>query len=141
MTRSHKQPLGEVVRPDATIEAIQVDYEAVCLVVAKESGDRSKIRCEGHIGLRLVGFWDDVTIESGDIVEDHPFLVECEQRLPRTPAGSIPESGNAARNSGPYRVLRILLIDGCEILVCAVRFEVEPEVEAEAGAQRPERPF
>lgn len=122
LAESHRSLPG-VVAADASLERIELDYDAVRLFVTETNGDRKTITCRGHIGFQIAGFWDEVIIDSMAILKDHPFLIAAKDRCARTPTGELAPSGNPARNEGTMELLRVLLIDGCEVLIVAAAFE------------------
>lgn len=117
---------GTILWPDATVESLTVDYDDVVLRVRESGGRRRRLRCAGHVGVQLTGFWDENIVERAAASETHPFAEEC---LAHAARGS--PSGSAARNAPGKAVLEIVFLDGCRLLVCATRFVVEAPEEGE----------
>jgi hypothetical protein len=116
--RSNAQIQGEsVLWPDASLEGIQADYDAFILRITEDSGSTKVIRCPGYVGYQMVGFWDEVIIESSTIVSAHPFISECESRIKQ-----LPEGGSADRSQTGNYLLEIVFIDGCKLWVCGKQF-------------------
>ena len=106
---------------DASLESIQADYEEFAIRVREDTGGIKLLRCIGYIGFQMVGFWDEMIIETATLHSQHPFLAECERRLKQSPQG-----GSKTRTATGNRLLEITLIDGCRLWVCASRFRSEP---------------
>ncbi len=105
---------------DASLESIAAEYEEFAIRVREEAGGTKLLRCLGYIGFQMVGFWDDMIIETATLHSRHPFLAECERRLRQ-----LPESGAKTRTATGNRLLEIILIDGCRLWVCASQFQSE----------------
>ena len=69
--------LEQVLWPDATLESVTADYDAVTLRVRETSGKIRTICCEGYIGYAMYGFWDEVIIERAEITTEHPAIDRC----------------------------------------------------------------
>jgi hypothetical protein len=105
---------------DASLEGLEVGYEELSIPVREETGARKVVRCLGYIGFQMVGFWDEVIIETVKVHSDHPFIGDCERRLK-----SMPETGAKTRAATGNLLLEIMLIDGCRLWVCAHQFRCE----------------
>lgn len=116
--------LGGVRWPDAAIEGLRIDYDAVWLDVKESSGRGVELRCAGHIGFLIEGYWDETIIQSADVVTDHPFMRRNLESMRERLGAEPPTSGSPARNTGNYETLVVTLIDGVQILCTAAAFEV-----------------
>ena len=112
---------GEIVIwADASLERFQAGYEEFTLYIQEDNGSTKLIRCFGYIGFQMVGFWDEVIIETAAIHSSHPFIIDCERKV-----STLPDSGSNLRTATGNRLLEITLIDGCSLLVCANHFRSE----------------
>lgn len=110
----------KILWPDASLERVEVGYEDFSIHVREEAGGKKVVRCLGYIGYQMVGFWDEVIIETARVLSDHPFISDCERRLK-----SMPETGAKSRAATSNLLLEITLIDGCRLWVCAHQFRSE----------------
>lgn len=109
-----------ILWPDASLEGVETAYEDFTIRVREETGGRKIVRCFGYVGFQLVGFWDEIIIESARFYTNHSFIEDCERRL-----NSLPATGAKARTASGNRLLEITLIDDCKLWVCAPRFRCE----------------
>ncbi len=109
---------------DAYLLGIAIEYEQVVLDLRDSAGDLARISALGHVGVSLVGFWDETVIDDAKIVADHPFGELCrssiEERL-----GTPLDSGSPDRNSKHVETLVVSLSDGAQLLIAAASFVVE----------------
>jgi hypothetical protein len=117
--------LNQVLWPDATLEYLAVDYDSVVLRVREATGQVRTIRCEGHIGYGLCGFWDEVIIERAEIAAEHPFIERCVSSISRRLGQGWIDSGNEQRNTRRWNALVVYLSDGSCLEIVAARFAVE----------------
>lgn len=121
----HSSVLG-IVWADAELESVTIDYDAVVLSLTETATGKTRcVRCEGYVGYQLLGFWDEVVVESAALVENHDFLSECLSKIQKRYPGGPPNTGQPARNEGRWALLTVRLSDGAELLVAANRFMVE----------------
>ena len=106
-----------ILWPDASLERIDAGYEEFTIRVQEDTGGIKTIRCLGYTGFQMVGFWDEVIIETAMIHSDHPFIIDCERRVK-----ALPETGSKTRTATGNQLLEIILIDGCKLWVCAHQF-------------------
>lgn len=109
-----------ILWPDASLERMDVGYEEFTIRVREDAGGVKVIRCIGYTGFQMVGFWDEVIIETANFHSNHPFIGDSESRLK-----SLPETGSQMRTRIGNRLLEIVLIDGCKLWVCAREFRCE----------------
>ncbi len=109
-----------ILWPDASLERIGAGYEEFTIRVREDAGGTKVIRCLGYIGFQMVGFWDEVIIETAVVHSNHPFIGDCERRLK-----SLPETGAKTRAAAGNHLLEVVLIDGCKLWVCARQFRCE----------------
>jgi hypothetical protein len=117
--------LANVLWPDAELGSASVDYDAVTIKVRESTGRQRSIRCEGHIGYELCGFWDEVIVERAELTEEDEIIVRCTRELSRRLGTDWPETGNATRNDRTWKALVIHLSDGAALKIVAARFFVE----------------
>jgi hypothetical protein len=117
--------LGNVLWPDAAIERLTVDYDTVVLRIREATGTVKRVRCEGHIGLSLNGFWDEVIIEGADVLTSHPAIDRAVASITQRLGDTWLDSGNEERNTRRWAVLVARLSDGCTLEVVAAKFAVE----------------
>jgi hypothetical protein len=114
-----------VLWPDATLERVTVDYDAVVLGIRESTGTIKTIRCEGHIGLSLSGFWDEVIIDGADVLTSHPAIDRAVADITQRLGDTWLDSGNEQRNTRRWAALIVRLSDGCTLEVVAAKFSVE----------------
>src|SRR6266853_1673435 len=84
---------GEVILwADASLERIDAGYEEFIIRIREDTDSTKLLRCLGYIGFQIVGFWDEVIIETATLHSNHPFIADCERRLE-----ALPESGSTIR--------------------------------------------
>jgi hypothetical protein len=111
---------------DANIESILIDYDDVVINLGDLPYWRTVLRCSGYIGYSVIGFWDDLLVQGGQMLDTSPLQEACIADLARryrTPRP--PDSGSPVRNLGAYRTLSIDLTDGATINIVAAQFSVE----------------
>jgi hypothetical protein len=118
-------PLSDVVWTDAEIQSVRADYDTVCIELLESTGRRRVVKCRGHIGYQLVGFWDEIVVERAEFVERDPFLDDCIRAIRRANGEQPMESGDPIRNKRTWRVLLIHLADGAVLRVAAGQFTSE----------------
>jgi len=116
--------LAEICWPDAELQCVTVDYDAVVLRVRESAGSVRTLRAEGHIGYNLVGFWDEVVIDRAELSDNHPGLDACVERIQRRLGANWLDSGNVARNGRRWFALLLHLSDGAVLEVFAARLQV-----------------
>jgi hypothetical protein len=108
---------------DAELKEFKINYDLVEMTLKESSGLERQVVCHGHIGYRLIGFWDEIIIEKGELLTSGAFLSECEKKISTNLI--IPmESGCEVRNEKNFSLLKITLIDGCEIEIVFSALEV-----------------
>lgn len=113
---------NQVLWPDASLEHVAADYDAVTLRIRESTGQARTIRCEGHIGFCLSGFWDEVIIERAELTLQHPFIERCVSSITRRLGEDWGDSGNEQRNTRAWKALVVHLSDGSCVEVVAARF-------------------
>ena len=114
-----------VMWADADLEGLTFDYGRVELRIRETTGQRVTIGALGQIGLRICGFWDESIIESGVLVDDHPFADDCRRALVERLGSDLTKSGSPSRNRGKFSTLVISLIDGADLVCVAAEFSAE----------------
>lgn len=115
----------DILWADAQITSLSVSYDSVELDVRESSGRRVRVVADGHIGFQLLGFWDEVVVESADLVPAHPFAEQCLTSIAERLGEPAPPTGSLERNSGKFRTLVVSLSDGALLLCAAARFHTE----------------
>ena len=118
-------PLSDVLWADAEIQSVRADYDTVCIELRESTGRKRVVKCCGHIGYQLIGFWDEIVVERAEFVETDPFLDDCIQAIKRAHGEQRLESGDPIRNRGTWSVLLIHLADGAVLRVAAGQFTSE----------------
>ena len=116
--------LRQVLWSDAILEAVTVDYDEVVLRIQESTGLKKSLHCEGHIGLDLNGFWDEVTIERAELVTEHPLIARLANNISRRLGNHWPDTGNEHRNTRCWSALIVHLSDGCSLVVVAASFAI-----------------
>lgn len=115
--------ISAVLWPDAEIQALVVNYDAVLVSVRESTGRRVDLRCIGHIGLSIEGFWDEVVVANADLVAAHPFMDRCLDSLRERLGEDLPPTGSPHRDAQDFATLVITLSDGARIVCTASGFE------------------
>jgi hypothetical protein len=117
--------LAEVSWPDAELQRLTIDYDAVMLTVRESTGTERFIRCEGYIGYDMCGFWDEVVVERVELTDRHDAIDRCKNELSRRWGANLTDTGNDQRNSRTWQALILHLSDGAALELVAARFSVE----------------
>jgi len=112
---------GSILWPDASMKRLAAGYDELTVYLNEDNGVSKALHCKGYLGLQLVGFWDEIIVESASVYIDHPFIVECEQRVK-----NLPSAGTDTRSKSGNRLLEIIFCDGCKLWICAHRFASVP---------------
>jgi hypothetical protein len=111
---------------DAELENISIDYDEIKISLLEFASRQVRvIRCHGYIGYQLLGFWDEVVVETLDVVDNHGFLLCCKENLSNRYPNGLPTTGQSYRNNRVWSVLVVGLSDGTELLVAANEFTLE----------------
>lgn len=110
---------------DAVLLDLAMSYDTIEVKVLESGGNEVTIVARGQIGLELVGFWDEVVIEDGTLVESHPFADRCLESISERLGWPAPASGSPERNRGRYATLVLALSDGSTFRCAAAEFVVE----------------
>jgi len=116
--------LRDVVWADALLERMSVDYDAVTLVIVEANGHERRVRCEGHLSVSMIGFWDEMIIESAELHKAHPSIDAAVAAIGVRLGANRDASGNSARNRGVWECLVVRFGDGCELTIVAAEFHV-----------------
>lgn len=114
--------IGAVLWADAAIQTLVVTYDAVIVSLRESTGREVSLRCVGHIGLSIEGFWDEVVIDSADLVPSHPFMDRCLASLRERLGDVLPPTGSPSRDTLEFSTLVITMGDGARILCTASEF-------------------
>lgn len=112
----------DVLWADAELESLSLDYDAARLLVRETTGRVVTVVGSGVIGVELLGLWDEVIIERGEVVADDRFARDCYQRVMERVGPEVPDSGSAARNTRRFSTLRVDFIDGSHLRLAAAGF-------------------
>lgn len=115
--------ISDVLWPDAEIQGVVFNYDDVIVSVREPTGRQVDLRCLGHIGLSIEGFWDEVVVDSADLVATHPFMDRCLASLRERLGDDLPPTGSPSRDAQDFTTLVITLSDGARILCTASEFE------------------
>jgi len=118
----HSETLSDLLWRDAELHEVRVGYESVDLHVRESNGRSRVVRCHGYIGYQCAGFWDEMVLDTGVVVDEHPFLLEC---LERSQAKNSVDSGSEARNARSFRLLILTFDDRTQLLVAAAGWSVQ----------------
>lgn len=116
--------LRDVVWADASLKSISVDYDAVTLVIAEANAHERRVRCEGYLSISMIGFWDEMIIESAAVHKAHPSIDSAVAAIESRLGTDRDASGNVARNRGGWESLVVRFGDGCELAIVAAEFHV-----------------
>ena len=115
----------DVLWADAILTRVTASYERVELEIHETTGRSPRVVASGHIGYRLSGFWDEVVIESADLVRAHPFADLCLDSIAARYGDPWPPTGSPERNSRDFQTLVVSFSDGAVLLCVATRFHIE----------------
>ncbi len=115
----------DVLWADAQIISVLVSYDNVEIGLRETTGRSVRVIAAGHVGVQLIGFWDEVVVESADIVPAHPFAERCLRSITERLGEPAPSTGSPDRNSRDFATLVVSLSDGAVLLCTAARFEAE----------------
>jgi len=118
--RSNNIEGESILWPDSSLEGVQAEYENFSIHIREETGARKTVHCIGYIGFQMIGFWDEMIIETARVLPVHSFITDCEQRVK-----FLPETGAKSRVASGNVLFEIILIDGCKLWVCAHRFHCD----------------
>jgi hypothetical protein len=117
---------------DASLKSLTVTFDDVLIVldptlVEGRPEPLLQVRCLGHLGLQLVGMWDENFVDHAVVHDHHPFATDCIRDIRRrhTAAGVVPGgTGTPDRNLDDVSTLEITMQDNMVILIVAAAFEV-----------------
>jgi hypothetical protein len=112
-----EKDLKKIRWPDARLKTIDLNYDLISLSISESSGRHATVECLGYIGFKWVGFWDDTITGWAELLASHPFIHECRADISLRFKSAEPESGNVIRNTRNFRLLKIVFIDGCELVI------------------------
>lgn len=122
MTGHSKTIIANILWPDAEIDSILIDFGELVINLTESSQKKTTVRCTGYIGYSMVGFWDEIIIQSAELLETSDFQLSCLHSLTQRYGTVLPDSGNTARNRRAYQTLSIQLIDGTVLNIVAAEF-------------------
>lgn len=123
--RSDVESTLDILWADAQITSLTASYGKVELEVRETTGRQVRVVARGHIGFQLLGFWDEVVVESADLVRAHPFADQCLRSITERLGEPAPPTGSPERNSGEFVTLAVSLSDGAVLLCAAAAFNTE----------------
>ena len=115
--------ISAVLWPDAEIQAVVVNYDAVVVSLRESTGRQVDLQCIGHIGVSIEGFWDEVVVDNADLVAAHPFMDRCLASLRERLGDELPPTGSPPRDAQDFTTLVITLSDRARILCTASEFK------------------
>ncbi|MCP4536605.1 MAG: hypothetical protein GY832_05615 [Chloroflexi bacterium] len=123
----HSRNDNSILWADSEIKRISIDYDAVTILLGESTGSEKLITCEGYIGYKAIGFWDEMLVKSGTIKHDHPFIIDCLESIRTRYKNSPPSTGNIVRNKNEWYLLQIVLVDDMEIAVACGNVKVRQQ--------------
>ena len=118
--------MNSILWADSSLQQLSVDYDTVSISVKESTGLERRISCVGHIAVELCGFWDEMIIENATLDDTHPAIERCWNHIKARLGDAPPETGSSKRNAQEWHALAVRFIDGCELVVVAAEFKVEP---------------
>lgn len=118
-----------VLWSDAELLGLAIDYSELILTLRESTGQVRRLICEGYLGYRTVGFWDEIVITRADLEGEGEFLESCLEGLANRLGVDRCPSGSEARNREIAMQLTITFQDDCELAVAmkGLRTEVVNE--------------
>jgi hypothetical protein len=117
MTGHLTRNINSILWADSEIIEIFIDYDVVRILIRESTGNERVVTCEGYIGYKTVGFWDDMIVRSGTVEHNHQFIIDCLDAIQAKYKDSPPLTGNAIRNKKLWCLLKVELIDSTEIMI------------------------
>jgi len=118
-------PFDGIYWPDAALNSVTQTFENVSVSITDCNGKQIEVTALGFIGHRMVGFWDEVIVESSTLVITHPFIDECVSAISMHHTDGVPDSGSLKRNHGESWLLwNLTLADGVSLQIVAREFRV-----------------
>lgn len=117
--------ITDVLWPDAMLELVSADYHSVALRVRESTGRIRTVRCNGYIGYKLLGFWDEAVIRSAELIESSSFIEQCVNDISGRLGEVWLDSGDRERNTRHWRALIVHLSDGASVQVAASQFSAD----------------
>ncbi len=114
---------------DSELIALKIDYDSIRIFVSRPESNATMqvVNCEGYIGYKTIGVWDEMIINSIKLEKGHPFIKECWEGIWSKYKGNPPITGNPARNAREWQLLKITLIDNVELLIVCGEVSVYDE--------------
>ena len=116
--------IHDVLWPDASLESVTIDYDAVFVRIRGSTGTFKDICCRGYIGYKMVGCWDEMIIDRAELVEDDDAIRECAKAITDRMGNNWGEAGSPARNTRTFAAFRVHFIDSSVLAVVAGEFSV-----------------
>jgi len=117
--------MNNVLWPDAELQTIKVDYDAVIITIQEATGATRTVRGEGYIGYQMCGFWDEIVLVRAELFDQHPAIDRCTDMLTRRMGSAWHVTGNQARNGRNWKALILHFSDESTFELVAAQFSVE----------------
>lgn len=123
-----KNVLNQILWRDAQLLTVNIDYDTVKFGLEESSGLRTTLIAYGYIGIEGIAIWDEMIVESAEVVDKSPILDRFLEALKVNYANELPESGSPDRNLESCHLLTIRLIDGGSFSVGLSRLEIVRQI-------------
>jgi hypothetical protein len=104
---------------------MEMSYEAISLKLVEATGRQVTLTAFGHVGVEVVGFWDEVLVDAADVVQAHPFADRCLASINERLGAVPPATGSVARNRMDYSTLVVTFSDGARLICAAAEFVID----------------
>ena len=85
----------DVLWADAEVASVSFDYDSLRLALTESTGHTVVVEAGGLVGVELVGLWDEIVVECGELIADHPFAQRCWRAFQQRPGEDVLESGSS----------------------------------------------
>lgn len=97
---------------DSEIESIIIEYDKIQIKLKQPNSKIAEVNFWGYIGYKNTGFWDEMIIESIDVLNSSDFINKCMSLIKDKYGENMLDSGCKYRNSKKFTEIKIHLIDG-----------------------------
>ncbi len=115
---------NSILWADAELIGFMANYDVAVVTIKESTGLFRDVICRGYIGYELPGFWDEIVIDRGELLDRDTFLNTCRQRISDCFGGNPLNSGCDERNGRVFSQLKIHLSDGCALNIAFGKLEV-----------------
>lgn len=105
---------------DYCLERIEIEYDKVKIKVSINDSCKELV-CNGFIGIRYMGQWDENVISEMTVEDEDEFCLENKKIIKDNDISELPGAGWMDIN-GKWKHIKIVLKDGVEIHIACKEF-------------------